>query len=414
MFKKIFGILLACVAGFSYLFLVGVWAISYFNPNVKFYIQFTDLNVKLRFICYMVICLYVMHVANSIFDSPDKFRDERHLVNRWTKILIFAGFELVGVIGLIFLAINQKNNLHFSVYLNLIALLIVGAMVTSAVLFFRTYDQFRGRKLRVIKLLRRFSNYKRRYYFVGDMGRAINQNDGALVGHAYGEIRVGDIVYIYNSELEPIEKKITRIEINGKSSVRVKNSEATLFFKDIYVDQYLHRYTVVSDVRSVNEVDKGVMCVDNPYYDGLLKSFDRYFQLEDYTKVLVDAMVDSEYLVPCYVVMPVNPVDIVDEFNFEGQVAFPHLMHTSNLGSNEKPILGVFTNWEGIYNWPEIMNGMRSNVKMMTFEEIVDIAKSSYSGIVINPFSNYAKFFPNEMLVQIARVMVDEVEYEEE
>lgn len=204
-----------------------------------------------------------------------------------------------------------------------------------------------------------------------------------LTGMVYGEINVGDAIYImqYN---QPIMVSVVKEIIKDGKSVDMASDCNIKVILDINGEVKKDKFTVLTSIRP--DTDE---YIQNAFLLGLSYGFYKYNGDMDYLGLLINQISKAKYL------LPISLIKSNDDNLKEGSVfSIPSLVNPSN---KEETVLPIYTDYVELSNYKSEM-WQKAKVMLVTFEDAVTFSKKHDKGIVINPFGDAPIMLPEDLL----------------
>ena len=334
--------------------------------------------------------IWGINVLNRLYDGRKNGSLRKRVSHRWAMNAGFVGiifFSLL-MIGLI---IHDYLNSNLQSYTTLFSIAICfGVLVYSCVMYIKNYFFLKPKHERIKDLKKSGTlNEGRRYTFLVD--EVINENE--YKGFMSGEMKVGDFVHLLEAGCEPITARIKKIYSTEEDKTHI-----VLDGQDD--NKPLGKYGVVSSF-SPCAIKERIIHAENPRLVAMIKSYGEYAGDNDYTSALVYDACHSNYIVPALV--PSNDDhrgEIMDVMDTNQEYSF--LSVTANEMGEDDYIMPIFTDWDALEEYKEVMESESAVSVLLSFPEIVYfMRKHRYSGLALNPFGPKPFFFSQEYVNHI-------------
>lgn len=393
---------LALLAGFSAgLFFVltvcidGMLVIDIINGEISFGAACFLIAFSVLVMC---ICMFFVIYFNRIFDAGEGLVQKNIFMGRWPMNALFI--SLVMTVLFVMSYANQSDDrgllaarAHYSPVIFLIAVL------TAVMLYIRNYHRFKPRNKQVQKAAQTYAlNKKRRFTFVIEK----YLDDGGIYGTVQGQIRVHDGAYVLNCEdghsritVDSIIKdgKNVRYANDGKAVIRVKIPKKKSVPEPVWYD-----YTVLSNELAGHTIYRRI-AAENPRVRAMLGIVADYSGDRQYMSSLIYDIVHGNYLVPAKTDEEnARSGDITEAVSGSHSVMFPAV---SSSNSPDQSVLPVFTDWDALSRYKNVMEDEKSVILVMDFQQASEMLSKGYEGFVINPFGPAAYFLSREYINSI-------------
>jgi hypothetical protein len=164
-------------------------------------------------------------------------------------------------------------------------------------------------------------------------------------------------------------------------------------------------YAVISDVYpSVTKWPQNH--VENPRLRGMIQGYRNQFDRKEYMEQMMMDTVRSFYLVPAKLQAVEDfDGDIMDTLRKNASVRFFAVM-TKNIPDAEA--LPVFTDWEALSHYRELMGQERAITVVMDFTQMTDILNQGYSAVVVNAFGPQPFYLSKEYIAMIKKTEISD------
>lgn len=325
-----------------------------------------------------------MNFINRSYDRVTGFAGKPRLIGRWTKNTLLAGLVTIFIVIMIMLPelpqIRQMDSSSVSTGI----IFCFAAVLAGVYVYIANYHKTKDVGARVHDLINENVLEKgRRYTLLVEKIFSDEPNSVKMQGIIHGEIHTGDSVYA--NVLGPEEKvyKIASLESGGTIVHQVKNAEVILKLSGEIKPEDFPVFTVISDIHTFSaDMHSGVNNTENPYLVAVLGEYTRFQQNDKYWNLLYYSICHAHYLIVGTAQNKRPEGDIMDVPQNHTDIGFTSVTQTGR----QDQMLPVYTDWEALWNWKDVVNGDKCVTLTTSFPQIVGMLHDSFSGIVINPF----------------------------
>lgn len=243
------------------------------------------------------------------------------------------------------------------------------------------------------------ANNGRRFTFLVENAKQLNEAEGImLAGMLYGNVQVGDEVYMLLPNHTMMESKIDGIEVAADQKAEsAENQKVVLQFKGIRDINQVPRYTVITSIRP-QEKPSADTTIENPHLLGLSMDYPRLNKDPLYMNLLVFELCHAYFLVPARVNNnPLKNGDGTATFQQDTQIRFPGLPDPAD---SNKSVFTIFTDWLALANWQNLFDEEHPpKAIIMRFPDVVNV--SNGNGIILNAFGPTSIYLPCEVVQKI-------------
>lgn len=352
------------------------------------------------------LILSALFVNNSciLYDYADGYISGKSVFTRWLKNLVFLGLlaAYVAAVRMVVLGNYEVFLLNTNGAETMMAVLTV-VIAFAIIMYLKSSAQNKGRKARIRALRNSSSRYgKRRYTMVvTDSGQSADGKHVTVEGHVHGKIHKGDTVTLAYPDREKETHKVVKIMIGDNVSSSASDNDVKLILDEPYEEKNkVETYTVLSDLHEIHD-QKTVNQTENPMLAGIIADYAKYAREPAYQGVLVYALMYSEFLVPGKMVHGSMSGDIMDPLETNSDVGFPTLSSRQN---PELKILPVFTDWDALSRWKDMMKERDAVTITADFPMTVELMRKGFSGFVVNPFGPQAFYLSDVFAESVMRM----------
>lgn len=351
----------------------------------------------------LLISAFCVNHSCQRYDQADGFVSKTSFFTRWLRNALFLGLLVMFVTALRMTVLENYNAFVLNVNgSQTIVMILVILIAFASVMYLRSYAQNRGRKARIRALKNEASEYGRRYtLLVTDTGKSPDGKHTEVEGFVHGSIQKGDSVTLSYPGKETEKHKILNIHIGDNSSLRATDNDVKLILDCPYEEKkQIEKYTVLSDLNLIHD-RKDLNQTENPLLEGIIADYAKYARDPSFQGVLVYALMYSEFLVPGKLVHGRKRGDIMDPLDETSDVGFPTLSSRQN---QDLRILPVFTDWDALSRWQDMMREPDAVTVTADFPMTVELMRKGFNGFVINPFGPQAFFLSDTFANSVMRM----------
>lgn len=386
------GVLCALVFEACMFFLTIAWLNSANNPA-----QIGEAAVLL---CLSGFC--VNHACLQ-YDQADGFVSGHKTFTRWLGNTLFLGLLIMYGTSAVILVKESYASFALNVNGRRTTMMILTVLIAMAmVMYFRAGFRNRGRKARIRYLKKESSRYGRRYtMMITDSHPAADGKHVEVEGFVHGTIRRGDSITLEYPGLEIEKYKVLNLHVGENSSLSVGDNDVKVVINRPYDEKKkIEKYTVLSDLIPVHG-RKDMNQTENPMLEGVIADYGKYARDPAFQGVLVYALMYSEFLVPGKIVHGKTSGDIMDPLTETSDVGFPTLSSRQN---PQMKILPVFTDWDALSRWQDMMKEADAVTVTADFPMAVELMRKGFQGFVVNPFGPQAFFLSDAFAESVMRM----------
>jgi hypothetical protein len=223
-------------------------------------------------------------------------------------------------------------------------------------------------------------------------------SSGCLYGRISGEIHTGDHVFLLLSDKTVGEATVQKIIKNKKETGKAANAYVTIY---VDYDGPVEKYMVLTDIRPSHQ-ENGYNLEENPYLLAIVNHFREENGDYEYKSSLVSAIRNAVYLVPAKKGKTgIHASDLTARIQENMDVQF---LRVSSSTADAGTALPVFTDWDAFSRYRTVMEMPESVSLSLTYKQCSDLSRSSYQGMVINPFGPHPFYLANEFFTQVERI----------
>ena len=356
------------------------------------------------FILALVILMFYptiwgLNTLNRIYDGRKNGSLRKRVSQRWAMNAGFLGVVLFSILmmGLIIYDYHNRSMRNTG---NLISVgLCFAVLVYASVMYIKNYFFLKPRHDRIKDLNRTSSlNGERRYTFLVD--EVVDENE--YKGFVNGEMKVGDFVHLIDIKGEPSLAKIRKIySIENTEDVKDASDDKAHIILDVEGDSNaLGKYGVISSFKPC-AIKERIIHAENPRLLAMIKNYNEYVGDNDYTSALVYDACHSNYIVPAMVPRKEDHRgEIMDVMEPNQEYSF--LSVVANEMKEDEAIMPIFTDWDALKEYKEVIDSESAVSVLLSFPEIVYyMRKHRYSGLALNPFGPKPFYFSQEYVNHI-------------
>lgn len=357
----------------------GIIYYSYYEIDQRAFI----LEIAMTMIIFVSFVMFINYL-NRLYDHVSGFTGKRKMFGRWARTTMLAGLVTFFIVALIMIMaspqIKLKDPSVVAAEETVCFLAVAAAVFLYAVNYHKTKDV--GARIRDLMYANSLQKGRRYTLMVEKNGTAEDERI-KINGIVHGEMRVGDEVYHIFPNVEEKVYRITGLEVGGQNVRRAKNVEVIVKLSYRGEQDEIPAYSIISDVSTYHsKISEGVNNTENPYLSGMLEEYTRFHSNRVYASMLYYSICHATYLTAGIVQNRKSVGDIMDVPQDHTDIGFSSVTQT---GKKEQ-MLPVYTDWDALRNWKEIINSDRSVTILTTFPQLVEMLRNGFSGIVINPF----------------------------
>ncbi len=215
-----------------------------------------------------------------------------------------------------------------------------------------------------------------------------NDSDKGIVvlGYVYGEVRVGDTVYLYHPGIPICTAVIDEIEVQPNQFEKTgKNQNLALHFHNVKKN-VIPQYAVISNVEP-NKQESDMTKIQNPLLLGLTFGYQKFYGDINFINLLTYSIVHGIYTMAYHE----NAEETDGKFYFTV---------TKKDGNNAIP---VFTDYECYLRWNDLKDNEEKVINTLhDFPYVANLCLNGTSnGLVINPFGPVPVYMSNELITDV-------------
>ena len=331
----------------------------------------------------LILVLMVINYLNLVYDRIAGFAGKRKAVCRWTRSTMFYGLVTVFVIFMIEISLVPSGNLR-SEGRSYQIIFGFAAVIAAIWMYAKNYKKTKDVGARINDLRKEnVLQAERRYTLLIEQMKDAEDDSVKIEGFVHGEMHAGDQVYTVYPNNPELLCRIKTLSVGGEKVRNAKNSMVTLTVKGLPQNLQLPAYTVLTDIHPYkSELQTGINNVENPYLTGLLMEYSRFYREPKYFNMVVYEVCHAKYLIAGTAQGNKRLGDMMDVLSNQTDVGFPSVSQTGR----KEQMLPIFTDWEALKNWKDVVNGDRSVTLIMDFQQLLPILRNGFSGMVIDPF----------------------------
>ena len=309
-------------------------------------------------------------------------------LSRWQTNALFASMIMILSISAGYQSGKQELLRMSTSSARLPSALAVFAIAAAGVIYLYNYHNYKPRMQQIRDTEKTGQLNRNRFVFLMEEIR----EDGRLKGKLQGEIHTGDQVFILRAGRNPVRSKVKKIFFMDRSVRKAADCDVILdvpFPKNGDEAGY-EEFTVLSGVmpmaRSLQRVT-----AENPRVSGMLCGVAGRIEDREFISTFIYDALHGNYLVPA---------KVSDEKEAEADITSPlkgshdvMFVSVSSASDPEKAVFPVFTDWDALKRYQNVMDDPKTVVLLMTFPQIVQMIRKGYDGMVINPFGPASFFF---------------------
>lgn len=344
----------------------------------------------------IILLLTIIHVCNRFFDASKTCYVQSVLFDRWCQNTVFISCVTIAISIFTY----YKNTYAFSPrntsFYALIESFALGVIVCAILMYVRSYKAKQTREIRIIQCL------PKKKTFTILVEEISEENEWMRIkGNVFGIIREKDDLFIYapNGKLNIVPK--FKIYQNGIHKKHVKDEEIEIVFLKKYVLHSLQKYCVASNVLGVVKL-KSENHIDSPMMNALLQGYRKHYNDVAFMKQILQTISKSQFLLGANAIDNLH-LEIVETLRQNAKLSFPSIL----ADASDKPLhlLPVFTDWQAMYQWEALMKSKNAVSMIYPYEEVYNIMKQGFDGIVLNPYGPASFVIPYDLATDILQMM---------
>ncbi len=377
-------------AGFFFALTAGVdcvLLIDYANQEVELSVVIIILAASfLLMLGSMVLIVFF----NRRFDRDKGLVQGKLIRSRWAMTTLLMSMILVMITMSGYRQMSTERSLLSASRINP-AVIVSIAAVAAIVLYFFNYHRFLPRLSQVERAQKRFSLNRRRFVFL----REDELENGLWAGKVSGEMHTGDKVCVIGSDGSRTQSRVRKIQVNGQNRNTAKDEKAVIELGDRKNGMPSSgSWPAVSGQLPVSTAVPAVTA-ENPRISAMLSGLSDHYEEADFMSCFVYDVVHGQYLVPAKIQNEAGIGDITEPIKGSHDVMF---LSVSSSRDPEKAVFPLFTDWDALSRYSNVMEDEKSVVLLMSFQQAVEMMHKGYDGMVINPFGP-ASFFLSDSYV---------------
>lgn len=352
-------------------------------------------------ILMMGFWFWIINLMNRQFDRAAGYAGKTRPIGRWVRSVLMIVAILTLAEALIVIVEYQADTGKNSDMILTEEIVSFAAAALAIYLYVRNYHKTKEVGLRIHDLMNQNVLHKdRRYTLVVDKTWPVKNGITTVGGIIHGEIRTGDEIYaIFQDTVEGKTYRVHELKEEDKKVRKAKNIYVTVTLSGVTDVEKIPIFTVMSDIHPYFSTPSSeVNNTENPYLSGLLQEYTRLHNDDQYSGLLYYCICHAKYLI-AGVGNGSKGVsgDIVDVPRNNTDVGFSAVMQTGR----KEQIFPVFTDWEALRRWKDIVNAEKSITLVMDFPQIASVLGNGFDGMVIDPFGPRPFELSNEMVKDI-------------
>jgi hypothetical protein len=377
-------------AGFFFALTAGldsILLIDYSNQEVELSVVIIILVMSFL---VMLGTMALIVFCNRRFDIGRGLVQGRLIRSRWAMTTVLMSMILVMITVSGYRSASAERSLLSSPKMN--PALIVGvAAIAAIVLYFLNYHRFLPRLSQVERAMKRFSLNGRRFVFL----REEVLENGLWAGNVSGEMHTGDKVCVIGSDGSRTQTRVRKIQTDGRPCRSVKDAKAVIELGDRKNGMPSSgSWPAVSGQLPAGTAVPAVTA-ENPRISAMLSGLSEHYEEADFMSCFVYDVVHGQYLVPAKIQNEGGSGDITEAIRGSHDVMF---LSVSSSRDPDKAVYPLFTDWDALSRYTNVMEDEKSVVLLMSFQQAVEMMHKGYDGMVINPFGP-ASFFLSDSYV---------------
>ena len=242
-----------------------------------------------------------------------------------------------------------------------------------------------------------------RRFFIMPESKEILESSIKVSGKVFGEVRVGDKVFIYRTNGQVVMSSVLSLESDAEDQVVPEEGEAKAARNAVIKmelgfnfanagfepENIINDFSIISNVVPVPNTRK---TVENPAILGLTLYYNQYSKDKEFNKVLVNHLVNASFVLP---------VHATGRNGANGKPAM-QLLTLSDTSEEGRRMLPIFTDVLALSGWKNIFNDEnKPQVAILTFQEIVNITLKDEIDFVINSSGPVAVRIPFDFISKV-------------
>ncbi len=316
-------------------------------------------------------------------------------ISRWSMNILFIGFIHLFLLTAISKASKQEGHPLYENYSKEVIVLSIVAVIVAITMYVRNYQTMQSRETRIKKLEQTaLIGHKERFHMlVEDV-----KEDGKVQGQLKGLLQKGEMVHLVGLGEHRVNLTIKKIFENNKVVRSARDCEVVVEFNGLPKNFVVEKYSVVTNIGRIVDNNK-VINTENARVLAMIENYKRHVDEKEFISILVYDVCHGKYLLPTRIAPEENVTsDMMDVIHESKDVSF---LSVSTNGHEDSPILPIFTDWNTLKQYSEVITDERALALKMTFPQCIQIARKHYDGIVINPFGPTPYFFSNDYLTYV-------------
>lgn len=344
----------------------------------------------------MFVLLAIIHVCNRFFDASKTCYVKPLLFDRWCQNTVFISCVTIAISFFTYYrnayAFSPRNTPFYA----LMQSFALGVIVCAVVMYVRSYNAKLTREKRIKQCMPKKKTFTLLVEEISEEGEWIH-----IKGNVNGVVRRKDDFFLYasNGKLNIVPN--FKIYQNGIHKTCVKDEDIEIVFLKKYVLHSLQKYCVASNVLGVVKL-KGENHIDSPIMNALLLGYRKHYNDVTFMKQLLQTISKSQFLLGANAIDDLH-LEIIETLRQNAKLSFPSIL----ADANDKPLhlLPVFTDWQAMYQWEALMKSKNAVSMIYPYEEVYNIMKQGFDGIVLNPYGPASFVIPYDLATDILRMM---------
>lgn len=347
------------------------------------------ISILINFGCMLLIIYF-----NRVFDEGEGIVQKTTFKGRWPMNVLFVSLVLVVFYSVTYINDRQADSLLRNQRQASPLILFIAVMI-AAVVYIRNYHRLIPRNRQVKAAEKIYSLNQRRFTFIAEEFLA----EGGIRGTVQGEIRSGDRAFAHSGSQDSVKVRIGRIYTDGMKVSRAKDQKATIYLNTLGNASFTwHDFVVVSNTVTGHTVHKRIDA-ENPRISGMLSVYSEYVEDSRFMSTFIFDCVHGHYLVPAKTEdQSALSGDITEAMSGSHNVLFQSV---SSSREPDKSVFPVFTDWDALSRYENIMDDEKTLVLIMDFPQATEMLGKGYEGIVINPFGPSSLYLSREYIASI-------------
>lgn len=337
----------------------------------------------------MLICMLFVIYFNRVFDEGEGIVQKTVFSGRWPMNVLFVSLAMTVLFIMVYAQEYQSSSLLRSPG-RVSPLFFILAVVFSGFLYHRNYHRFLPRNRQVAKAEKTYAMKSRKFTFVVEEVL----EDGSLLGTVEGEMRVRDSAYVLQGLENEGRMQISRIMYEGRKVRKASDCQAVVFLSSknpVPVGQYM----VLSNTRPGQSITPRI-AAENPRIKGMISSYARHMSDSGFMSTMIYDVVHGHYLVAAKTDdESARSGDVTEAMRGSHSVYFQSV---STSREPDKSVFPVFTDWETLSRYENVMEDEKTVVMIMDFQQASEMLNKGYEGVVINPFGPASFFLSPEYI----------------